>query len=268
LKKQIANSKKIVFFRNDDVGLFSRLPVATELINLTNLFTELNIPICHAVVPKVIDMETVQWLKKAKASYPHLISIGQHGFKHVNYGQGEFDTSRSYQEQKYDIAAGMQLMLKYFDSDFSYWFSAPWIGYNRYTKEICDKLEFKVFSGGVSPVWYARLFNALGRTLKLNVLGFKVISYHKTSSFAQRGFNISEISVAIDVMQDYKLKQIKSLDVILKRFYQCQKHFSVIGFMLHQWAFDNEKKLEIIRNLLCKLKESPNISFRLIENIQ
>jgi len=266
LKKQTAE-KKIVFFRNDDVGLYSKEPVAKELINLTNLFIELEIPICHAVVPKEVNMETVQWLKEVKSNHPDLISIGQHGYSHINHGKGEFG-GRNYQYQKSDIETGMHLMQEYLKSDFSYWFAVPWVRYDRCTKEICDKLRFKVFSGGVSPVWYARLFNSVGRSLNLNVMGFKVVSYHSTNSFAQNGFSMTEISVAVDIVEDYKLKQIKSLDRILKRFCQCQKHFSVIGFMLHHWVFDAEEKLEIVRNLLYHLKTCENVSFSLIDKFE
>lgn len=264
LKHQMPK-KKYVFFRNDDVGLYSRETVARELVNLTNLFFANDIPICHAVVPKAINIETVQWLRRVKLSHPDLISIGQHGFGHIHHGKGEFDRKRTYQQQKKDIEKGLQLMKDYFSSDFSYWFAPPWVKYNRHTKEICDKLGFKIFSGGVSPRLYARVFNAMGRSLNLNVLGFKEVSYHNAKHFSQQNFDIEEVSVSIDVLQSYRHKQIKTLGIILKRFGHCRKYYDVIGFMLHHWAFDKEEKLEIIRGLLHHLKNDASISFCLID---
>ncbi len=259
--------KKIVFFRNDDVGLFSKEPIASELINLTNLFIEYNVSICHGVVPDAVNTETAEWLRGKKSSHPHLVSIGQHGFRHIKRGKGEFNSKRSYQQQYNDIAAGMQLMKEKFGSDFSMWFSAPWIIYNRYTKKICEELGFRVFSGGVSPKLRARTFNAIGRFFNINTLGVKVVSHHRKNSFIQRGFDINEISVAIDVAEDYKQKKVKSLDSILRRFYQCKKQFNVIGFMLHQWIFDTEEKLEVIKKLLSELKTDSNVSIASFDSI-
>ena len=41
---------KVIFFRNDDAGMYSTEPVSPELINLTNSFLEEKIPISHGVV--------------------------------------------------------------------------------------------------------------------------------------------------------------------------------------------------------------------------
>jgi len=76
-----------------------------------------------------------------------------------------------------------------------------------------------------------------------------------------------EISVGIDVIKDYKLKVVKPLDLIFSRYEQCEKYFNVIGFLLHQWAFDSKEKLSIIRRLLVALKNNSHVSFRLIEEI-
>jgi hypothetical protein len=51
---------KILFFRNDDVGLFSNEPVSSELINMTNVFIEENIPLSHGVVPAEVNKDTIE----------------------------------------------------------------------------------------------------------------------------------------------------------------------------------------------------------------
>ncbi len=261
------NKNKIVFFRNDDVGLFSNELVSSELINMTNVFIEEKIPVSHGVVPAEVNKDTIEWLKGIKAKHPTMIGIDQHGYKHVKHDRGEFGGNRSYSEQRSDIATGMDLMNKYFGPDFSNCFSAPWVSYNRDTKRICDELGFKVFSGGVSPKFYARNFNIIGRSLNLNVMGKKEVSFHKANGFLQAGFNILEISASVDLIQDYRLKTLKPLDVVRTRFNNCKKHFRVIGFLLHQWVFDIDEKISNLKRLLIELKKDSDLSFGLIEDI-
>lgn len=259
--------ENIIFFRNDDVGLYSNEPVSSELINLTNVFIDENVPISHGVVPALVSKDTVKWLKQIKVQYPDLIGIDQHGYKHVKHDRGEFGGKRSHSEQRSDIATGMDLMNKYFGPDFSRCFSAPWVHYNRDTKRICDELGFKVFSGGVSPKYYARIFNYIGRLLNVNVIGKKEVSFHKADSFLQAGLNILEISASLDLIQDYKLKALKPLDVVRTRFNNCKKHFRVIGFLLHQWVFDSQDKLDIVQKLLVELKKDSCLKFKLLDDI-
>lgn len=260
-------NQKVIFFRNDDVGLFSNYPISLELINLTNIFIEENVPISHGVVPAVINKQTVNWLKEMKSRYPHLIGIDQHGYQHLNHGCGEFGGCRDYKRQKEDISAGLELMKEYFGEDFSYCFTIPWTKYTRDTKKICAELGFRVFSGAVSPKLHARVFNKVGQFLNLNVMLGKPVSYHKRRDFNQRGFTILELSVGIDVLQNYKLKQIKPYDTIKIRYRKCKRYYDVIGFCLHYWAFDSCEKLDIIRRLLRELKSDTQVSFKLIEEI-
>jgi len=258
---------KIIFFRNDDVGLFSNERVSSELINLTQVFIQENIPIHHGVVPAAVNKETIAWLLATKANYPHLISIDQHGYAHVKYSAGEFGGTRSYSEQKRDIVNGLELMNRYFGPSFSHCFTAPWVKYNRHTKRICDELGFQVFSGGVSPKFHARIFNFVGRLLNLTVLGSKEVSYHRKGKFGQKGFKIPEISVAIDIAENYQERRLKPQNIVQGRYKQSEKCFDVIGFLLHQWIFDEKKKLEYIRDLILSLKNDKSISFKLMGDI-
>lgn len=249
------------------MGMYSNEPVSSALINMTNVFIEENIPISLGVVPAVVNRETVEWLREMKAKHPTLIGIDQHGFRHVKHDRGEFAGKRGYLEQKKDISTGMELMTDYFGPDFSGCFSVPWNRYNRDTKRICDELGFKVFSSGVSPRFHARVFNGIGRLVNLNVMGKKEVSYHQANAFSQRGFNILEISASVDLIQDYRLKTLKPLDIVQSRFDLCRKHFGAIGIMLHQWVFDFDENISTLKRLLIELKKYPNLSFGLVEDI-
>lgn len=260
-------SGKIIFFRNDDVGLYSSQQIATELVELTELFIDENIPISHGVVPDAVSIETVKWLRGMKSNYPDIIGIDQHGYKHIKHDRGEFGGRRCYKDQERDIKAGMDFMKQNFGNQFSWCFTSPWVQYNRHTKRICDVLGYKVFSGGVSPILKARLFNMLGRLLNLNVLGPKEVSYHRSGRFTQPGFRILEISPCIDVIQDYKRKILKPHDSIGARYNDSRRHFDVIGFLLHQWVFDNKDKIKIMMELLQELKQDKDNSFCLFEDI-
>ena len=261
--------KKTVFFRNDDVGLHSGQDVPTELAAVTNIFAEEGVPICHAVVPGAVNWKTVEWLLGMKSRHPGIISIGQHGYRHIKNsgnGSGEF-AGRSYGDQRRDIETGHGIMREYFGKALSPWFAPPWIRYDGNTKKICDSLGFEVFSGGLSPKLRARAFNALGRVLNLNRLGPKEVSYHRRRNFTQRGFRVREISVSVDVVEDYGMRRVKPLFSILRRFRQCRMHYDVIGVMLHHWVFDSRDKLRAMRDLLQEIKADPGIGFLLLEDI-
>ena len=261
-------NQKIIFFRNDDVGLHSDHEVSAELKSLTNLFIEEDLPIAYGVVPGAINSKTIDWLNEAKSKYPKLIEVDQHGYKHTDYnGFGEFGANRDYAKQKKDILAGLRLMEQYFGKYFSYVFSPPWYKYDGNTKRICDELGFKIISGAVSPKSYARIFYKIGHLLDRNWFLGRPVSYHKRNHFSQRRFNIREISVGIGVDKNVKLKKMKSYEEIHLRYQKCKKYYNVIGFCLHDSVFDSEEKLNIIRKLLINLKKDVNLSFRLIEEI-
>ena len=257
---------KIIFFRNDDVGLYSNRSVPQELINLTNIFVEENVPISHGVVPAAVNKPTVDWLKEMKAQYPHLIGIDQHGYQHIDYGCGEFGGSRAYENQRKDIEEGLELMENYF-GNVPHCFTPPWNKYCVYTKRICDELGFRVFSGAVSPKLHARIFVKTGQFFNLNMMFGKPVSYHGKEYFNQKGFGIMEISVGLSVIEDYKFKKIKPFNAIYLRYKRCKKYFDFIGYNLHHWVFDSPEKLVIIRRLLLELKKEPDVSFKLIEEI-
>ncbi len=70
------------------------------------------------------------------------------------------------------------------------------------------------------------------------------------------------------MIQDYKLKTVKPMELILSRYEKCERYFKVIGFLLHQWVFDSREKLDIIQRLLFNLKRDSRLSFKLIEEIK
>ncbi len=257
---------KIIFFRNDDVGLYSNGSVSPELINLTDIFIKEKVPVSYGVVPGEVNEPTVNWLKTVKTVFPHLIGIDQHGYRHVDYGCGEFGNNRTYETQREDINAGRELIKEYF-GNVPCCFIPPWNKYNSHTKQICDELGFKVFSGAVSPKLHARTFVKMGQFLNLNVMLGKPVSYHRKSCFSQPGLEISEISVGLSVVENYKSRKVKSFESINSRYKRCKKYFDCIGCNLHHWVFDSPEKLNIIQRFLVELKEEQDISFKRLEDI-
>lgn len=256
-----------VFFRNDDVGLFCPNGVSSELVEITDLFIQETVPISHGVVPKSINSEAIEWLKSEKAKHPELIGIDQHGYAHANHGRGEFFLNRSAIQQQKDIQAGLDLMIRYFGEAFSWCFSPPGNRYDRRTKMICDKLGFRIFSGAVSPKPLARGFFVLGRMLNRNLLFGKHISYHRNKQYGQRGFSISELSVGIGLVGDYRRRLIRPLDALLKRFEACERHYDVVGINLHHWVFDSPEKIALVQEYIQNLKKRPNVVLMKLEDI-
>jgi hypothetical protein len=257
--------KKTVFFRNDDVGLFSANGVSPELIKLTQIFLDENIPISHGVVPAAINDETVNWLIDMKEKFPNLIGIDQHGYRHVNYdGCGEFGVHRNYKKQESDIKAGLELMKEYFGDCFSFCFSPQWNKYDSDTKRICDGLGYKVFSGAVSPKLHARILVRLGQMLNKNMMLGKPISYHRRNGFNQCGFELKEISVGVSVVKSYKNRELKSLDEIMLRFEKCCTCQEVVGINLHHWVFNTSEKRALIGCALKTLRKKSHVSFKLL----
>jgi len=246
---------KKIFFRNDDVGMHSPTnTVANDLINLTEFFIENNVPICHSVVPKLVNKKTVKWLQHIKQKTPDLLSIGQHGYLHQKYVRGEFGGGRSYDDQFNDILHGKLLMDELFKGSFSLWFAPPWVQYDKNTKLICEKLGFQIFSGGVSPKFEAIAFNRIGNILNYNVFLNKEVSYHRKSNYIQKGFQIQEVSVSIDVVKNYNTKELKPCYEIIDRFEKSIKKYNTVGFMLHQWIFDSNEKIELLNQIIDYIK--------------
>lgn len=260
-------NSKIIFFRNDDVGLFSERGVSSELVDITRLFREEGLPISHGVVPACVNEITVEWLRQMKAQRPNLLGIDQHGYAHNDHGRGEFFTNRTYAEQDKDLREGLKLMVKYFEDDFSYAFTPPGNRYDHNTKRICDRLGFRVLSSAVSPKLHARFLFRIGRLINRNVLLGKHIAYHTKTRYDQRGFSIIELSVGVGLVEDYRKRKVKPVSALIERYRQCEKYYDIIGVNLHHWVFDTPEKIDIVAAFIRQLKAMPHISFRLMEDI-
>jgi hypothetical protein len=130
------------FFRNDDVGWED-----ARLFDLLDVFTQYEVPIDLAVIPKSISRQTAGRLRKLVAECPEHISVHQHGFAHVNHEQigrkCEFGESRSYELQHADIAAGRELLNDLLGSITEPTFTPPW---NRCTASTAVALRNEGFT--------------------------------------------------------------------------------------------------------------------------
>lgn len=129
------------FFRDDDAGWEDE-----RLFELLDVFTDYNVPIDLAVIPKSISRNTAAFLRKRLEESPKHVSVHQHGYAHVNHEQTgrkcEFGDSRSSEAQHADIAAGKALLTDLLGPMESI-FTPPW---NRCTASTAACLQREGFT--------------------------------------------------------------------------------------------------------------------------
>ena len=113
------------FFRDDDAGWED-----ARLFELLDMFTDYDVPIDLAVIPKSISGETAASLRQRLKENREHISVHQHGYAHVNHEQTgrkcEFGESRSRDLQRADIAAGKALLHDLLGPITESIFTPPW----------------------------------------------------------------------------------------------------------------------------------------------
>lgn len=253
----VQSSKTKVCFRNDDVNTLDK-----ELIKLTKIFMNRCIPITHAVEPGNVTTETINWLKKMKKDVPDLIEIVQHGWDHANYGkEGEFGDNRSYEEQYNDLKRGKEKMDNIFGKSFFQMITIPRSVYNSDTIKAADLLKYKVVGGHYNYCISRRIFYFIGHILGKGQLLGRHISNHLNY---YPGSNMFEIDTAISFIKNYfgYLEcEMLSEKEILEAFKKYQKYTNVVIFLLHHRFHRNERSIELVKNVLDKLKKQNNIIF-------
>ena len=223
------DSRTTIFFRNDDPDTFERGDKREVLYALTDIFVGKEIPLVHAVVPNIVTEKTVLYLRKSIEDTGMIEAI-QHGWQHKRYVKGEFDHSRSYEDQFADIQAGRQRMLDLFGNLFYPAFSAPYGVYTAATYETLDRLEYTVVSSAVKYGLKRRTFNSIGRALRRSVVFGKRVSYH-----CRRipGTNVNEVSVAVNAMNSRGRTGLLPPEVILRRIDEIRPFTPCIGILFH-----------------------------------
>ena len=258
-------SKKIIFFRNDDV----RESIEPELVKLIDIFSAAEVPISLAVEPANVTQEVVDWVLEKQKCYPKVIEVIQHGYDHnkeSKYPQGtEFGTTRTFEDQYQDIQKGKQLMDTYFGKN---WFQAmafPYGSFNTPALLALDKAEFKVLSTGVTLSFPHQLKNWMGRLLKKDLIKGKKISHHNC---IRKPYKFVELDCSVNIIKKYHTENTAehfSLEKIIENVQTSSKYSSVIGILLHH-RFHTDQ-FETIKKLVEWLKNSGQYEFRTMKSL-
>jgi hypothetical protein len=129
-----------VFIRDDDAGWSE-----DRLLQLLDLLGERALPVDLAVIPRALDPDLAAELR------PRPVGLHQHGLAHVNHEPGgvrkhEFGPSRSFAEQRRDIAEGRDLLGERLGARLAPIFTPPWNRCTAATGRCLAELGFAVLS--------------------------------------------------------------------------------------------------------------------------
>ncbi len=249
---RMRNSKPHIFLRNDDV----RGKLDPQLISLTELCIELDVPLSHAVEPANVSLEVADWLLDIKNKHPMLIEIIQHGFDH-NYKNPrvkmEFGGTRNYDDQLISIKEGKNIMDDLFGDKWSPVFTFPYGSYNYHTLKAVNDAGYKAISSKINFSTKHRIKNTIGRAIGADFIFDKKISYHDNK---RPHFNFLELSVSANVIKKYtgtNTAQHYNKEEILNQIYTASKYTKNIGLLFHHRFHSNE--LGMFRELIIQLKQ-------------
>lgn len=242
---------KNIFFRNDDV----RGSLDPSLIELTNIFFNAGIPICHAVEPANISLDVVSWLLEQKKRHPDLIEIIQHGYDHNKAGEYEkmeFGGNRTYYDQSVTIRDGQKIMNNYFGNEWLPVFTFPYGSYNTATLRAIADSGFSALCTGTNFTMKGRLKNRIGVFFGKDIIAGKRVSYHQRIRVSCK---LPEISTAVSVIKKYLNENEAvhySIDELLEKISESEKYTSTIGVLFHhrfheQQIVQIEKLIDILQ---------------------
>lgn len=189
-----------VFFRNDDV----KGELDESLIYLSERLLEMGILLLHAVEPKNVSKEVVEWLVGLKKDHPETLSIIQHGLDHAvktsSPNRGEFGGGRSFESQLSEIQQGKQLMEKYFGGFWNQVFSFPYGSYDMNTLCALALEGYQGISTGIRLTRKRHVFNTVGRFLKIKrLVGQNIVYFNEQVP----GFPLMEYPVVLNTTKKY-----------------------------------------------------------------
>jgi len=133
-----------IFFRADDIGR-----IDSNFIQMMELFTEYDMPLCPALVPTWLSGDSWQQIS-ALADKENLFCWHQHGFSHVNHEQlgkkCEFGEHRSTEAIRQDILTGRIKLEQFLSRLFLPVFTPPWNRCSATTMQILQELGFSALS--------------------------------------------------------------------------------------------------------------------------
>lgn len=223
-----------IFFRDDDVD-----EDEPSLERLLNLFLSRDVPINLGVIPGRLTDKAVRTLSRQRSSFPNVIALNQHGWKHINHERNgkkcEFGASRTFSEQLEDIASGQARMSEAFGDDFYPAFIPPW---NRCTKETYRVLDH---------------------------LGFLVLSKN-LSDTPSSGYKFRECSITLDLYRWRGGASLRPPKEIVRDLVLQIGQMNTIGIMLHHKIMNDEAFL-FLDLLIETLRRYPIVRFHTFQSM-
>jgi len=247
-----------ILFRIDDVNSLTK-----ELKNVSEIFLQRKIPITYAVEPGNVTDKCVSWLKNLKQEMPELIGITQHGWDHSKYQTGEFDNTRTFEEQFGDLKRGRNRLKELFGEDFFPMLTIPFGVFNRDTIRAADQLGFRVFCIHFNYRLSRRLFYKLGHTFgKIQIFGKKVSNHMRYMP----GTNMFEIDSALSFVKKYKDDygtecSMYAFDEMMVDFAKFQKYITTIVILLHHRYHCNKESLNLVKKVVEELEKRQEVTF-------
>ena len=231
-QKILSEQKNVdIFFRDDDVDNDDE-----NLRRLLTIFSSRKVPLVAGVIPKLLTGDCIKLLSE----FSEFTELVQHGWQHKNHEilerKCEFGSSRNYEQQLSDLAAGQKIMNEAFGENWFPAFIPPW---NR-----CTEITHQA----------------------LDQLGFRVLSKLRGSQPPVTGFQFREISVTLDIFRWQNGATLKSAEEIYEELRQQILAGNPIGIMLHHQVMSDEAFL-FIEKLLDVLKKSSGVRFHTLESL-
>jgi hypothetical protein len=249
----------VFYLRNDDINILDE-----ELVAVTRRCTAAGVPITHAVEPANVTDEAATWLLDERAPEPRLVEIMQHGFDHRKRDRGEFGGSRPFAEQKHDLSRGKQILQERFGTAFLPCLNFPFGPYNQASMRAADELGYRIICSHYNSRRSRRLLYAVGHLLRRGQILDRHVSYH-LDYYA--GTGLFSIDMAVSFIQryigDYGSREciFHSADWIVDRVRQFLPHTPVIGLLLHHRFHTSAASLDLISEVIDRLRQLPGAEF-------
>lgn len=249
----------VFYVRNDDINILDE-----ELVHVTRRCTDEGIPITHAVEPANVTDEAVRWLLEEKKKDPRLVEIMQHGYAHRKWDRGEFGGSRPFDDQLRDLTDGRRIMTEKFGPAFLPCLNFPFGPYNQASMRAADRLGYRIVSSHYNCRRSRRLMYAVGHLFRRGQILDRHVSYHLDYYPRTGMFSIDmAVSWIKEYIGEYGSREcvFHTADHVVERAREFVPHTPVIGLLLHHRFHTDQASLDLITEVLKRLKQVPGAEF-------
>lgn len=253
-----------VFIRNDDV----RGKLSDSLKYITESVLREGFCISHAVEPRNVTKDVVDWLLHYMDQYPEQMEVIQHGLDHNEKTEkpvGEFGGNRNFDDQLKELSEGRDLMNKWFDDKWFPAFSFPFGTYNRATLLALESLSYPVITTGVRLTMKRRLLNLIGHIIQRKHFGRYNITYYGE---APPGYSLIEFPVMLNTTKQYSQPDggIQKNSEELMNDWNGLKNFKTLGILTHH-RFNTQDDTDNLIRFLKNIGETEDTHFSTIREI-